>query len=145
MTKVIRQSSLKTNIIISTFYKVLKMLSMFITTPHISRALGVAGVGTYSFINSIVTWFVLFAQLGTLVYGSLEIAKVRDVIKERSKVFYEVEFLTVFTSIISLFSWILYTYFFIGGDTNYVLFSVVIIASMFDISWFFKCIYNYFN
>ena len=63
------QTSIKKNYIYNTIYQVLSLITPLITAPYISRVLGSNGVGIYSYTNSIVTYFTLFAALGTASYG----------------------------------------------------------------------------
>lgn len=113
------------------------LLTPFITTPYISRVLGADGIGLSSYTNSIVTYFVLIAVLGTSDYGQREIAYRQDDVKERSKMFWEVFSLRALTSLLSLGLFLTVTW-----DSNYrqlyLLQSINIISVMFDISWFFQ-------
>jgi len=69
--------------------------------PYINKTLGVDSVGKYEFINSIITYFVLFSALGIPTYGIREIAKTRDNLKERSKITIELFIILIITNIIS--------------------------------------------
>ncbi|MFX7845520.1 oligosaccharide flippase family protein, partial [Acinetobacter baumannii] len=74
-----------------------------ITAPYISRILGPDRIGIYSYTQSLVTYFVLFAGLGTATYGVRKIALFRDDKKNYSKNFWEIEIINVATSLISIF------------------------------------------
>ena len=93
-SKKIAQTSIKKNYIYNTIYQVLSLITPLITAPYISRVLGSSGVGIYSYTNSIVTYFTLFAALGTASYGQREIAMHRNDSKASSKLFWEIEFLS---------------------------------------------------
>ena len=131
------EPSLKKNFVLSTAYQILLMIVPFITAPYVSRVLTADGVGTYSFTNSNQMYFAMFAALGTVSYGSREIARSRNNKELRSKIFWEIEFLTVITSTICL---ILY-----GGfvaiinqyKVYYLILSLNLVAVMLDISWFY--------
>lgn len=69
--------SIKKNIIISTLYQILSVITPLITAPYISRVIGPSGIGAYSYTSSIQLYFSLFAALGTAEYGMREIARVR--------------------------------------------------------------------
>ena len=58
-----KQISLVKNGLFNTFYQILAILTPLITTPYISRILGSAGIGVYSFTHSLVTYFMLIAGL----------------------------------------------------------------------------------
>lgn len=92
------EPSLKRNYIYRTLYEVLAIITPFITTPYISRVLGADGVGIYSYSASIMAFFTMFAALGTSGYGTREIAQNRDNKNKSSKIFWEIEILTIFTS-----------------------------------------------
>lgn len=132
-----KKTSIKRNILYNTFYQVLTLILPFITAPYISRVIGAAGIGTYSYTLSIQTYFSMFAALGTASYGIREIARNRDDEYERSKIFWEIELLTVITTTICLIGWMVV----IGISNEYKIFFVILtmnlINTMFDISWFF--------
>ena len=92
------QPSLKKNIAISTLYQVLIIILPLITAPYIARVLGPDQSGVYDYTNSIMTYFSMFAALGTASYGVREIARVREDVAMRSKLFWEIELMTVMTS-----------------------------------------------
>lgn len=131
------QPSLKKNYIFSILYEVLKLITPFITMPYIARVLGPDGVGIYSFTHSNITYFLLFGALGTASYGAREIAQNRDDRQKTSKLFWEIELLTVMTSGVSLGAWIV----FLIINREYRLYDIAltpfILSTMFDISWFF--------
>ena len=62
--------SLKKNLTYQTIYQVLVTITPLITSPYLSRKLGAAGLGIYSYTQSIVNYFVLFAMLGFINYGT---------------------------------------------------------------------------
>ena len=53
-----------------------------------------------------MSFFTMFAALGTPQYGMREIARHRDSPEETSKLFWEIELLTVFTSLVCLAAWL---------------------------------------
>lgn len=131
------QPSLKKNYIYRLAYDVIILIIPFITTPYISRVLGAKGVGTYSYTFSIVSYFLLFAALGTVTYGTREIAQHRDDKKAASKIFWEIELMSVFTTVISMCAFMALV--FVSEDSKYYLLAMspFLLATMFDISWFY--------
>ena len=132
-----KKPSVKRNYIYSLLYQILTMITPFITAPYVSRVLGADGVGIYSYTSSYVTYFTLVAALGTASYGMREIAQCRNNMQEYSKKFWEIELLTVFTTLVCLMAWIVLILF---SSTNKIYFIALIpqlIATMFDISWFY--------
>jgi O-antigen/teichoic acid export membrane protein len=79
----------------------------------------------------------MFAALGTVSYGSREIARNRKDRPLRSKLFWEIELMTVLTSTVSIIAFIA----FIASRDRYQIYYIpqvmAILAVMFDISWFF--------
>lgn len=130
--------SIKKNIILSTLYQILTMIIPFITAPYISRVIGANGVGIYSYTLSIQTYFSMIAALGTVTYGAREIARNRDDEHRRSKIFWEIEILTIITSVICLVLWMIL----IGLSDTYKIYYIILTMNlfntMFDISWFYS-------
>ena len=132
-----KEPSVRINFILSMAYQVLVVLLPMITAPYVSRVLGAEKNGIYSFTASYQTYFSMFAALGTVSYGSREIARNRKNGPLRSRLFWEIELMTVLTSTVSLIAFIA---FFMLRDRYriyYVPQVMAILAVMFDISWFF--------
>lgn len=129
--------SIKKNISLSTAYQVLLLITPLITTPYISRILGPEGNGIYSYTNSYQVYFSMFAGLGTLAYGQREIARNRDNEKVRSKLFWEIELLTVFTTGICILLWFVFCSYQKEYQVIYFILTLNLLNTMFDISWFF--------
>ena len=97
--------SIKKNLILSTMYQVLTMLVPLITAPYVSRVLGVDGMGIYSYTHSYVMYFMLIAALGTVSYGTREIARHRNNIEKRTQIFWEICILCILTSAATIAMW----------------------------------------
>jgi O-antigen/teichoic acid export membrane protein len=124
-------------VLFNLFYEILLIAVPLITTPYVSRVLGPDGVGTYSYTSSLVTYFTLFAGLGTAEYGKREIAGCRDDINERSRLFFEIELLSMITSAISIASWLILCTLYTEYKYLMLLFTFSILRTCFDISWFY--------
>lgn len=135
--KKIKPESIKKNYIYNTFYQLLTLITPLVTAPYISRVLGSDGVGVYSFTNSVVTYFTLFAALGTYSYGQREIAMHRDNIKESSCLFWEIEILSIATTVCATIAWVIWILVTTQYTVYYVVLTMSIIAVAFDISWYF--------
>lgn len=131
------QPSLKKNFILSTMYQLLTIIAPIITAPYISRVLGSAGVGIYSFTYSIETYFSMFAALGTVSYGAREIARNRNDRDKYSKLFWEIEGLTIFTTIICMIGWGVVIMMNNEYRIYYIILTIFLLSTMFDISWFY--------
>lgn len=79
--------SLSKNYLYNLSYQILTLLTPLITTPYISRTLGVGGIGEYSFSYSIVAYFVLLAQFGIANFGQREIAYHQEDKEAQSRIF----------------------------------------------------------
>lgn len=130
--------SIRKNFAYSTIYQIISVLMPFITTPYLSRVLGSDMIGIQSYTESVQTYFLLLAGLGTSVYGTREIAQHRNDIRERSRLFWEIELLSIFTSTASLVAWV----FLIMASSKYQIYYIAMVpyllASMLDISWFYR-------
>ena len=132
------KKSLTKNYIFNLLYQVLAIVLPLITTPYLSRVLGAENIGVYSYTLSITTYFILFGSLGVALYGQREIAFVQDNVEERSKLFWEILIMKIFTLTISLV--LFYICFCIKGEYHfyYQILTLEIFANMVDISWFFQ-------
>ena len=124
-------------------YQILILVVPLITTPYVSRVLGAKGVGTFSYTNSIVQYFILFGCIGLNLYGQREIAYVQHEKEKRDKVFWELVILRIITVSISLIVF----YFTLASHGTYAsvffIMCLDILASMVDISWFFQGIEDF--
>ena len=132
----LKTPSIKKNFLLSTSWQILQLISPFITAPYISRILQPEGIGIYSYTRSIQMYFSLFALLGTSSYGTREISRNRDDYELRSKTFWEIQGLAIFSSCLVIFAWFLFITF--GAKEHKVIFIILtmnLLSSVFDISW----------
>ncbi len=130
--------SIKKNFIYSTVYQIFNVLTPLVTAPYISRVIGVDGIGIQSFTNSIQAYFLLFAALGTMSYGTREISMHRDDAYTRSKLFWEIEIITVMTSLVAIAIWCGLIFLSAEYRVYYAVLTIGIFATLFDITWFFN-------
>ena len=95
------------------------------------------GIGTVSFAESIVSYFVLFANLGINIYGQREISYAQDDKRRRSIAFYNILITKFITALAALIIYVI-CYFTILHNTIYLILSIQIISVIFDITWFFQ-------
>lgn len=129
--------NIKVNIMLNTMYQILSVIAPFITAPYVSRVLGADGVGTYSYTQSIQAYFLLFAALGTATYGAREISRNRDDEQKRSNLFWEIELMSVATSVFALILWGVVIMVSAKYRIVYSILSLCIVATALDISWFY--------
>lgn len=131
------QPSIKKNFILKILYELLAIATPLVSAPYVSRILGADGVGIYSYAQSCMTYFTMFAVLGTNSYGMREIARCRNDKEEYSQKFWEIELLTVCTSTICIIAWLVLTIFSGSYKPYFMALIPTLFASMFDISWFY--------
>ncbi|EQC55349.1 hypothetical protein LLT5_02330 [Lactococcus cremoris subsp. cremoris TIFN5] len=125
------------NYLYNATYQVIAIIIPLITVPYISRILGSEAVGINSYTSSIMTYFVLFANLGMTVYGNRTIAYYRDSLEERSKKFWEIVVIKLIMGFLSFVSLLIFINFYTSYSYFLILQSIQIIATTLDISWFF--------
>ena len=129
--------SLKKNYILNLAYQLLVLIIPFVTTPYLSRVLGADGIGIYSYANSIVTYFVLVATLGTTTYAQRRISYIGNNKEERSRAFWEIFIFRLMTSLITLAVYLVtFTLILKENFIVYIILSLNIINVVFDVSWF---------
>ena len=72
-----------------------------ITFPYVSRVLGVTNIGIVNFVDSIISYFVLFSMMGIRTIGIREIAKSQNNQNEMSQTFYDIVFLNLLFVLLS--------------------------------------------
>lgn len=130
--------SIKKNYLLNTSYQILNLISPLITAPYVSRVLGAEGVGIYSFTSSFVAFFCLFAVLGITTYGQRTIAQCRDDADQRSKAFWELETISIISTMICVAVWVLFVCIYPEYKIYFLILTLSILASCLDISWFFS-------
>ena len=132
-----KQASIRKNFIYRSCYEVLVLLTPLITTPYIARVLGSDGVGVSSYTHSLMAIFTMFAALGTPQYGMREIARHRDDPAESSRLFWEIELLTVFTSSVCLVVWLGLCVFYLEYRPYLLALIPLLIGTAVNINWYF--------
>lgn len=131
-------SSVKKNYFYNLIYQFLNYCNALLVTPYITRVLGAANNGIYSYNHSIANYFVLFAMLGVNNYGNRSIAMAKDDKEELDKTFSEIYTFQFFTSVIMLLAYAMYFLLIVKEDRVNVMIQVMYVASaLFDVNWFF--------
>ena len=137
------QISVKKNFFYNTVFQVLILFVPFITTPYVSRVLGAANVGKYSYASAMVTYFTLLAALGSTVYGQRKIAYYRGNKQDLSRVFWNTFAFRCVMGLLALGLYALYVFLFEGYNLINLIISISIVNVAFDISWFFQGIEDF--
>ena len=138
-----KNSRLIKNFVYNTSYQILILIAPLITTPYISRVLGVTNIGIYQYVQSIAYYFILVGAVGTTLYGQREIAYLQDKPIERSRTFWEI---VIFRCLATIFCLLIYWFIFCNEGAYgiiYIIFTIDIIANAFDITWFFMGIEDF--
>lgn len=126
------------NFLYQAVYQILVLILPIITTPYVSRVLGVEGIGLYSYSYAVVSYFVSFANMGINVFGNREIAAVQHDKEKRSQLFWDL--LSIQLSLSSLCFLIYCLIIGMGNWKNKTVFfiqSIYIIGQALDINWFY--------
>ena len=113
--------------------------------PYVSRILGDEGVGEVQFVQSIATYFQLFATFGITSYGIREGAKVRDNKEKLGKLVSELFIINCFTTLLSL---LIYSFTFsLPKLADYrallIVFAAYIVFYGMNLDWFFNVTEEY--
>ena len=130
-------SSIKKNLAYQTFYEVLILILPFFTSPYIARVMGAEYLGIFSYTYSIAYYFQMFGMLGIKFYGNRSIAKARDDKAELERVFNEIFSLHAVLSLICFAVYLIYCIIFAQYRTYSLLQGLMVLASVFDVSWLF--------
>lgn len=117
-------------------YQLLLIILPIITTPYVTRVFSSNDLGTYSFFNSIVTYFILLATLGVANYGTKEISGNRTLIRKNFWGIYTLQLGA------AIFSFVLYVLLCLilptmKNSVAYIL-GFSLISKALDISWLFQ-------
>lgn len=137
------KKSVKANYFYNLIYQVLTLIIPIVTTPYLARILGVNGIGISSYTLSLVSYFILFGNIGVSSYGQREIAMNRNDKVKYSTIFWELFWLKFITTSISIIAYVFLII--ISPKHNLILLILMIniLASIFDISWFFQGLEEY--
>lgn len=130
-------SSLKKNIGLQMFYRILAIVTPLITSPIISRALGADKIGVYSATQAFANYFMLFAMLGVEYYGQRSIANTHSR-EEKSETFWGIYSIQLCASLISVTVYYLSAFFWNPARITVMLIQGLwVISCLFDINWFY--------
>lgn len=124
------------NYIYNVLYEALTVITPLITASYLSRVLGADNIGVFSFTESIVSYFELFAIMGITVYGRREISFHQDDIVGRTKAFWNTKITSLAISLTVLIVYILFAFYM--NSVLYWIFTMSIIATLVDVTWFFQ-------
>ena len=124
-------------------YQVLAIIVPLITSAYVSRVLRPEGVGANSFTNSIIQYFILFANMGIGYYGNRQIAYVRENKDQMSKTFWEIQIVKTIMTLYAFVAFEIFMIFYTRQSEYMWAQSLNLIAIAFDISWFYEVIEDF--
>lgn len=133
----VNSPSIKRNLAYSVAYQVLAVVAPLITVPYVSRVLGAEGIGIYSYTNSLMALFSLFALLGTGNYGTREIARLRDSREEMSAAFWGIVSMKGIAAGCMSVVWLLTSLIYEEYRIYMIALTPNLLSAFLDISWFF--------
>ncbi len=116
------------------------LLFPIINFAYASRVLGPAGIGKVQFVVIFATYFVVIAQLGIPVYGMREVAKARGDKKKLDKLFSELLFINLLSSLSMavIYGVLIFSIGWFHDSLNYYLLGGLLILSGFSVlDWFY--------
>ena len=124
-------------------YQVLAIIVPLITSAYVSRVLRPEGVGANAFTNSIIQYFILFANMGIGYYGNRQIAYVRENRQKMAKTFWEIQIVKTIMTLLAFIAFEIFMLFYTRQVDYMWAQSINLIAVAFDISWFYEGIENF--
>ena len=139
-------TSLKTNVVLNIVHTLTGIIFPIITFPYAARILLPEGIGTIGFLQSIISYIVLFTSLGIPLYAVREVARCKDDINQKNTTTFEILVLSLLLCALG------YVAVFIIGEavpqinsnlkTFYIL-SLTILFSSLGVNWFYQAIEDF--
>jgi len=133
-------TSVKKNFFYNGLLLLSNLLFPIINFAYASRVLGPSGIGKVQFVIVFATYFVVIAQLGIPVYGMREVAKARGDKKKLDKLFSELLFINLLSSLSMsvIYGVLIFSIGWFHDSLNYYLFGGLLILSGFSVlDWFY--------
>ena len=108
------------------------------TIPYLTRVLGPDNLGYYSYLASIASYFVLFANLGSASYGTREVAYSQASKEKYSEKFCGIQVMRTIIGSGVLFVYLIFSLFFNADKIVLLILALNIVNVIFDISWFYS-------
>ena len=97
-----KNKSLTVNVLMTTINQISSVLMPLVTFPYVSRILLPEGLGRVSFAQAVIAYFIMIGSLGIPLYGTREVAKVRNNIRNLTQLVVELFLLNGMMTLISL-------------------------------------------
>lgn len=138
------KKSIKKNLGFQTAYQILITCLPLITSPYLSRVLGASQLGVYSYTSSVMSYFALFAMLGTSNHGTRSIASCGDDKKKRSDVFWNIYCMQAFVATVCTLAYIFYVLFIVKDNKLIALIQIIhVFSCVLNVNWLFFGVENF--
>ncbi len=126
----------KKNYLYNVICELVTTLIPLITTPYVTRILGRGGMGSYQYVLTIASYFVLFANFGVKAYGNRCIAQAKDNPDERNRVFSGIFSQQLILSAAASVLYFAYSILF-GGEYRviFAVFGINMLSAMLEVTW----------
>lgn len=141
-----KQKSIKHNFIMNIILTMSSMLFPLITFRYVSRILLPVGTGKVSFANSLISYFVMFSQLGIPTYGIRACAAVRDDKEKLTRTAQELMIINIVNCLIAYIAFFLILIFIPKlheEKTLYIVISLSIFFNAVGMEWLYKALEQY--
>lgn len=132
-----KKNILRTNILYNSIYNLLVIAIPLLVSPHLSRAVGVEGVGVYSFSYAVSLYFRRTALLGVEKHGSRGIAMVRDDPQKRRATFWGAYSIQFFSCLLCTLAYGLYLSVHVNDHLAALVQLIYITSAFFEVNWYF--------
>lgn len=135
---------IKKNYALYVFYNVILLCFPLITFPYVSRVLGVENYGLYDYRFVILNYFLMFAKLGIINYGTREVAENSGSRKKLGKTFRNIYLVQFILTSIVLVLYVGYCVILVKDNLSFnLLYCLFIVANYFNIAWFYQGVQNF--
>ncbi len=131
--------NLITNFLYNSIYQILIILLPLVTVPYVSRVIGAAGVGVYSYTSTLAGCFAVVGMLGVGNHGNRTIAACQTDRAKRSEAFWNIYAVQLSASSAVVLAYIVFLLTFSSKEFGVISFIQIltVAASLIDINWFF--------
>ncbi|MFZ4262522.1 oligosaccharide flippase family protein [Sphingobacterium sp. HJSM2_6] len=138
--------SIKSNFFYNSLLTVSGYIFTLVSFPYINRVLGVENLGICNFVDSIISYFLLFANMGINTIGVLEISKNKSHPEKINTIFSSLFILNLIFTLLVIF-FLLVAVFFIPHLNQYFDYFLIglikLVFSLFLIDWLFQGLQNF--
>lgn len=119
-------------------YQLLSILLPIVTTPYVSRKLGVENIGVYSFTVAMTSYFVLLSNFSFHTYGQKKVAIVGKARDKRTSLFWEIQYRKGVLVALTCVFYLVFVLMQKEYQKIYIVQIISIVSVYFDISFFYQ-------